>query len=790
MLRNEEIDQLTGLPNLYAFRKNAQKLMDDRNKKEREFVIIYFDVQNFKNYNARYGFEAGDRFLQNMAKHIEKIFPELMVSRFSDDHFVALAYYNSIEARIDDLGRRIHSYNPDAGIELRAGIYEIESEDTDISIACDRARIACNSIKKNYDHIFRYYDNELGTQLDLAHYIIHNISEAVLKGYIQVYYQPVVRVITGRVCGFEALARWVDPVHGFLMPGVFIPILEDAHLIYKLDAYVVRQVCEDIRDYINQGLKPHPVSINLSRTDFHQRDMYHVVNDAVHQCNIPKSLIHIEVTESALDDSQDVLRGTIDKFRRGGYQVWMDDFGSGYSSLNLLKDYEFDVLKFDMKFLQNFGSNPRETAIWENVINMAEEIGIQTLAEGVETLEAWDFLKRVGCEKAQGYFFGRPMTKLECIDYLDEDRNKYKGTPAQRAEEADDEALGLGRSVIELKKDAPEEEEEEDRMGFEDDELFMAESPVYMTLAARGFVSLLEYNSYSQFQKHSFFIVANLSKDKLLRVHLSSKRKILDKSYHKAESYQAMIDEIVTKSVIVDEQSIANEFFSKDRLILAYHSGITFDDFEFHRIVDIKMAPRWTHTIYQIMEDKGDIIAYFLSFDIDEYKRSKDLVRQMAERDSLTGLYNRHTAVPLIRNRLYRHQNGKSALIMADIDDFKVINDKYGSFAGDEVLRRISARLDDIFGRDGIVCHIDQDEFLIFVENIEIGNLKKRVSELCDNTFEVAYHRDRIQFTVSAGYVIHPDQGRGYHDLYRKADTALCKAKTEGKGMGLMYEEQ
>ncbi|WP_050008221.1 EAL domain-containing protein [Butyrivibrio sp. WCE2006] len=785
MHRNEEIDQLTGLPNLYSFRKEAQKLMDSRKNREREFVIIYFDIQNFKSYNARYGFEAGDRFLQNIAKHISKIFPELMVARFSDDHFVVLAYYDSIESRIDDLGRRVKSYNPDAGVDLRAGIYEIDPDDMDISIACDRARIACNSIKKNYDSIFRYYDKELGIQLELAHYIIHHIGDAVLHGYIQVYYQPVVRVITGRVCGFEALARWVDPVHGFLMPGVFIPILEDAHLIYKLDTYIIRQVCQDLKELMDMGLKPHPVSVNLSRTDFHQKDMYRVVNDAVGMFNIPKNLIHVEVTESALDDNQDVLKGTIDKFRRGGYQVWMDDFGSGYSSLNLLKDYEFDVLKFDMKFLQNFGSNPKETAIWENVINMAEEIGIQTLAEGVETIEAWDFLKRVGCEKAQGYFFGRPMTKEECLDYLDE----CKEITRQSVAEKDEEALDHNKKIIELKKEDDDPAEEE-RIGSIDDELFMAESPVYLTLAARGFVSLLEYNSYSQFQKHSFFIVANLSQNKLLRLHLSSKRKILDKAYYSDESYQNMIDEIVQNTVIQDEQENVADFFGKDRLILAYHSGITSDEIEFHRIVDKKMAPRWTHTIYQVMEDKGDLIGYFLSFDIDEYKRSKDLVRQMAERDSLTGLYNRHTAVPLIRNRLYRHQHGQSALIMADIDDFRRINDSYGHFAGDEVLRRISARLDDIFGRDGIVCHLDQDEFLIFVENIDEDNLKSRIDTLCENIFEVNYHNDKISFTISAGFVIHPDQGRGYHDLFRKADMALGDAKKKGKGMGLQFNEQ
>ncbi len=788
-LRNEEIDKLTKLANLYSFRERAQEMINDNEERARGLAIIYFDVTNFKTYNARYGFEAGDRFLQNMAKSIQKIFSELLVARFSDDHFVALVYCNALEARIDDVHRRVKGYNPDAEIDMRAGIYMLEDEVTDVSIACDKARLACNSIKDDYGSVFKVYDREIGERIDLANYIIHHIGDAVLKGYILVYYQPVVRVISGRVCGFEALARWIDPEKGFLMPGDFIPILEDAHLIYKLDAYVIRRVCEDLREYIDQGLKPYPVSINLSRADFHQRDMYRVVNDAVVGNGLPKSLIHIEITESALDDISDVLKGTIEKFRRSGYQVWMDDFGSGYSSLNLLKDYEFDVLKFDMKFMQDFGSKPRETAIWENVINMAEEIGIQTLAEGVETLEAWDFLKRVGCEKAQGYFFGRPMTKAEIIDYLEEASDKESIAQKVVAEDREDLYIQdkAETNLIKLIEDVDEPHETDSSY---EEEMFMAESPMYTQLAARGFASLLEYSSYSQFQKYSFFIVANLTKDKLMNLHLSKQRKVMDKTYNIDESYEDMINSLVETSVIGEEKKNVATFFNRDRLILAYHSGIANDDLEFHRMISIKIAPRWTHTIYQVQEEDGDLIAYFLSFDIDEYRRSRDLVRQMAERDALTGLYNRHTAVPLIRNRIYRHQNGKTAMIMMDVDNFRAINDRYGHIAGDEVLRRIAARLDDVFGRDGIVCHIDQDEFLIFLEQAELQDLENRIEKFCGNRFEVRYQNDIINFTVSCGYVIHPDQGRGYHDLYRKADTALCAAKSEGKGLSRRYEEQ
>ena len=788
MLRNEEIDKLTKLSNLYSFREKAQEIINDPDVRERGLMIIYFDVDNFKHYNARYGFEAGDRFLQNMAKSIQKIFPELMVARFSDDHFVALTYSNAIEARIEDLHRRVLSYNPEADVDVRAGIYELEDSDTDISAACDKARMACNSIKKDYDNIYRVYDKEIGNKINLSNYIIHHIADAVLKGYIQIYYQPVVRVISGKVCGFEALARWIDPEHGFLMPGDFIPVLEDAHLIYKLDAFVIRQVCEDIRYYMEQGLKPHPVSINLSRADFQQRDMFRIVNDAVVGNHIPKSLIHIEITESALDDVSDILRGTIEKFRRGGYQVWMDDFGSGYSSLNLLKDYEFDVLKFDMKFLQDFQSKPKETAIWENVINMAEEIGIQTLAEGVETLEAWDFLKRVGCEKAQGYFFGRPMARAEVIDYLDEDEQKVSVEQRMENEEVENLSIVSKQSTTEEKSQDNTESRDDEQEYYEED-LFMANSQMYTRLAARGFASLLEYSSYSQFQKYSFFIVANLTKDKLLNLHLSKSRKILEQTYHQDDSYEEMIVEIVENSVIEEEKKNTLTFFNRDRLILAYHSGITNDEYEFHRIVNTKTAPRWTHTLYEVKEEDGDLVAYFLSYDVDEYRRSRDLVRQMAERDALTGLYNRHTAVPLIRNRLYRNLKGRSAMLMMNVDDFRNINDRYGHLAGDEVLRRLAARLDDVYGRDGIVCHIDQDEFLIFVEDIEDEDLEHRIEQFSGNRFEVSFMGEVVSFTVSCGYVIHPDQGRGYHDLYRKADTALYEAKSVGKGLAKKYED-
>jgi diguanylate cyclase (GGDEF)-like protein len=408
MNRNEEIDGLTGLSNMYAFRKNAQEIIDDEDIKERGLAIIYFDVENFKIYNAKYGFEAGDRFLQNLSKNLSKIFNDLLVARFSDDHFVVLTYRNAIEARIEDLHRRVINYNPEAETGLRAGIYYVEVNDNDISIACDKARMACNSIKKNYESIYRFYDKEIGDEINLRQYIIHHIGDAVLKEYIQVYYQPVVRVISGRVCGFEALARWIDPDLGFISHADFVPVLEKYHIIRKLDLAVTQYVCNVQKKVMESGGQIMPVSINLSQQDFMDDDIVSEIDEIVLESGIPPEYINIEITESIFSIDSDRVTNIIDAFRLQGYEVWMDDFGSGYSSLNSMQKYTFDCLKLDMKFLAGFSHSRNSKIIIESVIGMTKQLGIRTIAEGVESEEEAEYLRQVGCDQIQGFLYSKP----------------------------------------------------------------------------------------------------------------------------------------------------------------------------------------------------------------------------------------------------------------------------------------------------------------------------------------------------------------------------------------------
>ena len=252
----------------------------------------------------------------------------------------------------------------------------------------------------------------------ITEYVIKNIDAALENGWIHVYYQPVIRSLTGQLCGAESLARWIDPEIGFLSPDKFIGALEASRQIHKLDCWVVDKVCSDISERIKKGLIAVPVSVNFSRLDFEATDMLKLVEDAVEKYDIPRDYIHIEITESMIVSDADLMSRVIESFRNAGYEVWMDDFGSGYSSLTLLNNYNFDTLKMDMNFLSSF--TEKSKSIMTSAINMAKDINMMTLAEGVETAEQVEFLKSIGCGKLQGYFYGQPMPIDEFFDHIAE----------------------------------------------------------------------------------------------------------------------------------------------------------------------------------------------------------------------------------------------------------------------------------------------------------------------------------------------------------------------------------
>ncbi|MBO4337558.1 MAG: EAL domain-containing protein, partial [Lachnospiraceae bacterium] len=279
----------------------------------------------------------------------------------------------------------------------------------EVGLACDHARLACNSIKNRHDVFYSVYDEMLRDKLRRQQYVIDHVDEAIEREYIKVYYQPVIRVRTGKICGYEALVRWVDPSLGILPPADFIDTLEQFHLIHKIDTYVVEQVLRDYRMIIDEGNPIVPASVNFSRLDFELCDIFGFVEKTRKKYDVPRNMLDLEITESVFDGNVSHVEDECARMRKLGYQIWLDDFGSGYSSLNSLTEHSFDVLKLDMVFLRSFDHNPKTSTLMTYIIEGARGMGLQPLCEGVETKEHYEFLKKIGCEKAQGYYFGKPM---------------------------------------------------------------------------------------------------------------------------------------------------------------------------------------------------------------------------------------------------------------------------------------------------------------------------------------------------------------------------------------------
>ncbi len=411
-------DDLTDLPNRHYFYKASSEFLTNPGNNIDDICFVFIDVENFKNYNEKHGFIAGTNFLKTVAKILKDAFEGDLLARFSDDHFVALTKHYTLNRKVKKIQKEIHKAEDTVQLGFKVGIYRPKARDCAPELACDHARYACESIKKHFGRDIIEYESKMDKVFNQKLHIINNIDQAIENDYITVYYQPVVLSKNGKLCGVEALARWKDPNFGMLPPAAFVPILEEYHLIHKLDLRVMEIACRDIKECRDKKLPFVPVSINFSRLDFELINPAEELDRCIEKYGLSKDDIHVEITESALSSSDEKLKLSLETFRKNGNSLWLDDFGSGYSGLNVLKDYNFDLMKIDMAFLSKFSENRKAEPIITSIVSLAQKIGMQTLSEGVETQEAYDFLKGIGCQRLQGYLFGKPMPKEELVQKI------------------------------------------------------------------------------------------------------------------------------------------------------------------------------------------------------------------------------------------------------------------------------------------------------------------------------------------------------------------------------------
>lgn len=412
-------DDLTGISNMHRFEEATKEYAAQCLAEGKHPIYLVFNIQHFQTYNDRFNYNGGDELLIELGRVLIDVFGKEPVARESGDTFTVLTCANDYINRASRVRERIRSTHPtETYLDVKVGAYRAKDMSRDARHAIDRARHALRKLHNREDEFFLEYDEKMSKEYSLKQYVLNHVEEAVQKGYIKVYYQPVLWSDDATLAGCEALARWIDPEMGFMSPGLFIPTLEEGRQIHKLDLCIYENVCRNIRECLDKGLPVLPTSLNFSRLDFELMDAVGELDALVQKYNVPKQYLHVEITESAVTKNVQDLKNAMQRLHDLGYAIWLDDFGSGYSSMNVLKDLDFDLLKIDMEFLKNFHGNMNSRKIISSVINLAEALNMRTLCEGVETEEAVEFLRQAGCGRLQGYYYGKPMVYAEIIEKI------------------------------------------------------------------------------------------------------------------------------------------------------------------------------------------------------------------------------------------------------------------------------------------------------------------------------------------------------------------------------------
>ena len=424
-----EYDLLTGLPNMNVFFAQCEAVKARLTGAGKHAALLYIDLNGMKDYNHKYGFTEGDVLLKDFADRLARIFGKANCCHSGADRFAVAAEAEKLEDRLRHFFADIKQMN--RHLPVRVGVYSTEMEIVPAGAAYDRAKIACDTLPLSGESAYRFYNTEIQDMTENRRHIQANLDRAIAERWIQVEYQPIVRAVNRCICHEEALARWVDPEKGMLAPDEFVPYLEAAGLAYRLDLYMVDQVLDKLRRQREEGMNAVPVSINLSRSDFDSCDIVEEIRKRVDEAGEDRKMITIEITESTIGSDFDYMREKVARFRDLGFAVWMDDFGSGYSSLDVLQSIRFDLIKFDMSFMKKLDEGDKGRIILTDLMRMASSLGVDTICEGVETEEQVRFLQEIGCSKLQGFYFFRPLPFEKILDRFREGRRKEIEDPEE-----------------------------------------------------------------------------------------------------------------------------------------------------------------------------------------------------------------------------------------------------------------------------------------------------------------------------------------------------------------------
>lgn len=410
MINLIQYDSLTGLYSKAFFYQRVKETLLQR--PDQEFDIICSDIVNFKLINDIFGVPAGDRILCGIADlYLTHSGSRAICCRFNADQFACLLErrWEYTDEMFQQACAEISALPHAKNVVMKWGIYHVENRNIPVEQMCDRAILAARTIKGQYGKYFAKYDDNLRNKLLWEQTVTNNMDAALQEKQFEIYLQPKFRIKDNRLAGAEALVRWKHPEWGMQSPAQFIPLFERNGFITKLDQYVWDRACEVLQDWDRKGYPPIAVSVNVSRADIYNADLEDILQRTIKKYELPPARLHLEITESAYTETPKQIVEVVGHLRELGFIIEMDDFGAGYSSLNMLNEMPVDILKLDMKFIQSETAKPANQGILRFIISLARWMSLSVVAEGVETQEQLERLRAIGCDFAQGYYIGKPM---------------------------------------------------------------------------------------------------------------------------------------------------------------------------------------------------------------------------------------------------------------------------------------------------------------------------------------------------------------------------------------------
>lgn len=410
----DEIDHLTGIPNRMQFYDFAQAGIQDLRQ---SYAIVAFDIEGLKSINDIYGITQGDEALKHLANALREMYgAKKNYARLHSDVFAFyMSYHNKGEIikEIEKIRKLIHANHFPFDISTKFGIYLVTDRSVPVNLMCDRAMMAERTVKGNIMRFCAFYDEHYREEMLRAGQIEKDMERALNEREYQMYLQPKYRLSDNSMCGAEVLCRWNHPNKGLIPPNDFIPLFEKNGFILKLDEYMWEEACKTIRKWIDEDKKPVPISVNISRYHIQHNDLERVLMHLIDKYELTPEMLNLEITESLFLDNPEELNRALERLQNLGFKLEVDDFGSGFSSLNLIRNISVDTIKIDKEFLDNEIASEKGKIVVNHTIGMAKDLHLQVIAEGVETKAHVDFLKESNCDIAQGFFFAKPMPLSE-----------------------------------------------------------------------------------------------------------------------------------------------------------------------------------------------------------------------------------------------------------------------------------------------------------------------------------------------------------------------------------------